>query len=83
MTIKKTLISFATAAAVVAGGSLAIAQTTGTQAPMNPGTGQGTGQQGTTGTGSMDGTPGSGMGTTGQTDTMGRTGTQSARMDRN
>jgi len=89
MSLKHTLISVATAAVVVAGGSFAIAQTTGTQRPAAEsassgssaaqGTGSGMGNnmgQGATGT---TGT----AGTTGQTDSMGRTGTQSARMDRN
>lgn len=70
MNVKKTLISIATAAAVIAGGSLAIAQTTGTQGSAND---PSSAQQGT----------GTGTGTTGQTDSMNRTGTQSARTDRN
>lgn len=96
MTIKTTLISVATAAAVIAGGSFAIAQTTGAQAPQsesssagspNPTTGPGMGN--TTGQGAargMDGTrsgTGNATGTTGQADSMGRTGSQTARMDRN
>ena len=100
MTIKTTLISFATAAAVIAGGSFAIAQTTNTQGPASEsssagspaaqGTGSGMGNttgQGTSGTGAMDRTRGgssaTGTGNMGQGDSMGRTGEQSARADRN
>jgi hypothetical protein len=99
MTIRKTLISVVTAAAVVAGGSFAIAQTTGSQrpasessaagSPASQGTGSGMGNnagQGMTGTGAMDGSrsgSGTGTGSTGQVDSMGRTGGQPARIDRN
>lgn len=75
MTIKKALISVVTAAAVVAGGSFAIAQTTGTQGPAS--------DSPSAASPAPRGT-GSGMGNNaGQVDSMGRTGTQSARMDRN
>ena len=85
MSLKHTLISVAAAVAVVAGGSFAIAQTTGTQRPAAESSSGSTAAQGTgSGMGNNTGQGATGTtGTTGQTDSMGRTGTQSARMDRN
>jgi len=86
MSLKHTLISVAAAVAVVAGGSFAIAQTTGTQRPAAESSSSGSTAAQGTGSG-MGNNTGQGVtgttGTTGQTDSMGRTGTQSARMDRN
>jgi len=85
MSVSKTLVSAATAFAVVIGGGFAIAQTTGTtpNQPMDQTTPGVTGTPGTPGTTGAPGTPGA-TGTTGMNGMPGTTGRpMGARADRN